>query len=176
MRFRPNDEEQVTFLIEAQDHAKVLLPVVALFDELKVELDAVWMLRQKRTGNARASFAERPRHAPDRRQHHVRRARHVLLLRNEERAEFYEAPSRKSRNIRCRVQALKEETENGCIAQGPAAQFGQLRGKILAWIRITGYLPGLHFLRPAFSSGGSLSGALNEGTTPCKSNQPRPKP
>jgi hypothetical protein len=45
------NQERVTFLIEAQDRENVLLPVAALFDELNVRIEAIWMVRHKRTGN-----------------------------------------------------------------------------------------------------------------------------
>jgi hypothetical protein len=48
---RSKNQERVTFLIEAKDRENVLLPVVALFEELKVGIEAIWMVRHKRTGN-----------------------------------------------------------------------------------------------------------------------------
>lgn len=45
----------MTFVIEGQDQGNVLLPVVALFDELRVRIEAIWMVRHKRTGNPHLS-------------------------------------------------------------------------------------------------------------------------
>src|SRR5580700_7219826 len=54
-RLRTKNQDRVTFLIQPQDRADILLPVVALFDELKIEIEAMWMIRAKRTRNARIS-------------------------------------------------------------------------------------------------------------------------
>ena len=53
---RSRSEDQIAFVIRGKDQANVLLPVVALFEELKIEIEAMWMLRQKRTRNARISI------------------------------------------------------------------------------------------------------------------------
>lgn len=55
-RLRSKNEERVTFLIQAQNQAAILLPVVTLFDELKVEIEAIWMIRANRTRNERISL------------------------------------------------------------------------------------------------------------------------
>jgi hypothetical protein len=52
---RAKNQDRVTFVIEAQDRENVLLPVVALFDELRVKIEAIWMVRHKRTGNPHLS-------------------------------------------------------------------------------------------------------------------------
>jgi hypothetical protein len=52
----------VTFVIEAQGPANVLLAVIALFEELKVPIDAIWMVRHKRTGNPHISITVRSQH------------------------------------------------------------------------------------------------------------------
>jgi acetolactate synthase small subunit len=55
-QIRSTNHERVTLVVEAQSHENVLLPVVALFDELKVKIDAIWMVRHKRTGNPHISI------------------------------------------------------------------------------------------------------------------------
>jgi hypothetical protein len=59
-RVRAKYEDRVTFVIEAQGPANVLLAVVVLFEELKVPIDAVWMVRHKRTGNPHITITVRP--------------------------------------------------------------------------------------------------------------------
>lgn len=54
-RLRAKNQDRVTFLIQSQDRADILLPVVALFDELQIEIEAMWMIRAKRTRNERIS-------------------------------------------------------------------------------------------------------------------------
>jgi glycine cleavage system regulatory protein len=54
-RLRAKNQDRVSVLIQAQDRADVLLPVVAWFDELKIEIEALWMIRAKRTRNERIS-------------------------------------------------------------------------------------------------------------------------
>jgi len=39
--------ERVTFVIKAENQAHILLPVVALFHELNVGIDAIWMVRRR---------------------------------------------------------------------------------------------------------------------------------
>lgn len=57
---RSKNQERVTFVIEAQGPANVLLAVIVLFEELKVPIDAIWMVRHKRTGNAHINITVRP--------------------------------------------------------------------------------------------------------------------
>jgi hypothetical protein len=45
----------VTFVIQAQHDINVLLSVVALFNELKVQIEAIWMVRGRHTGNPHIS-------------------------------------------------------------------------------------------------------------------------
>jgi hypothetical protein len=52
---RRRADERVTFVIHGKSRP-ISLPVVVLFDELKIEIEAMWMLRQKRTRNARISI------------------------------------------------------------------------------------------------------------------------
>lgn len=59
-RLRAKNEDRVTFVIQAQGPANVLLAVVVLFEELKVPIDAIWMVRHKRTGNPHISITVRP--------------------------------------------------------------------------------------------------------------------
>jgi acetolactate synthase small subunit len=54
-RLRAKNQDRVTFLIQPHDRADILLSVVALFDELKIEIEAMWMIRTKRTRNERIS-------------------------------------------------------------------------------------------------------------------------
>jgi len=54
-RLRAKNQDRVTFLIQPQDQANILLPVVALFDELKIKIEAMWMIRTKRTRYERIS-------------------------------------------------------------------------------------------------------------------------
>jgi hypothetical protein len=54
-QIRSKNQERVTFVIEGQDQGNVLLPVAALFEELKVRIEAIWMVRHKRTGNPHLS-------------------------------------------------------------------------------------------------------------------------
>jgi acetolactate synthase small subunit len=54
-RLRATNQDRVTFLIQSQDRADILLPVVALLDELKIEIEGMWMIRAKRTRNERIS-------------------------------------------------------------------------------------------------------------------------
>jgi len=54
-RLRAKNQDRVTFLIQPQDRADILVPVVALFDELKIEIVAMWMIRAKRTRYERIS-------------------------------------------------------------------------------------------------------------------------
>lgn len=55
-RLRAKNQDRVTFVLEAQGSANVLLAVVVLFEELKLSIDAIWMVRHKRTGNPRISI------------------------------------------------------------------------------------------------------------------------
>ena len=59
-RLRGKNQDRVTFVIEAQGPANVLLAVVVLLEELKVPIDAIWMARHKRTGNPHISITVRP--------------------------------------------------------------------------------------------------------------------
>jgi acetolactate synthase small subunit len=52
---RAKNQDRVTFLIQPEDRADILLPVVALFAELKIEIEAMWMIRAKRTRSERIS-------------------------------------------------------------------------------------------------------------------------
>lgn len=54
-QIRSKNQERVTFVIEGEDQGNVVLPVAALFDELKVIIEAIWMVRHKRTGNPHLS-------------------------------------------------------------------------------------------------------------------------
>lgn len=60
LRLQAKNQDRVTFVIEAQGQANVLLAVVVLFEELKIPIDAVWMVRHKRTGNPHISITVRP--------------------------------------------------------------------------------------------------------------------
>lgn len=57
---RATNDDRVTFVIQAQGPGNVLLAVVVLFEELKVPIDAIWMVRHKRTGNPHISITVRP--------------------------------------------------------------------------------------------------------------------
>jgi hypothetical protein len=59
-RLRATNHGRVTFVIEAQGPANVLLAVVVLFEELQVPIDAILMVRHKRTGNPHISITVRP--------------------------------------------------------------------------------------------------------------------
>jgi acetolactate synthase small subunit len=54
-QIRAKNQDRVTFLIQPQDRAAILLPVLALFDELQIEIEAMWMIRAKRTRSERIS-------------------------------------------------------------------------------------------------------------------------
>ena len=58
-QIRSKNQDRVTFVMEAQGQANVLLAVVVLFEELKVPIDAIWMVRHKRTGNPHISITVR---------------------------------------------------------------------------------------------------------------------
>ena len=58
-QIRARNQDRVTFVIQAQGPANVLLAVVVLFEELKVPIDAMWMVRHKRTGNPHISITAR---------------------------------------------------------------------------------------------------------------------
>ena len=55
-RLRAKNHDRVTFLIQPQGQMDILVPVVALLDELKIEIEAMWMIRAKRTRNERISI------------------------------------------------------------------------------------------------------------------------
>jgi hypothetical protein len=61
-QIRSKNRERVTFVLEAQGQPNVLLAVVVLFEELKVPVDAIWMVRHKRTDNPHISITVRSEH------------------------------------------------------------------------------------------------------------------
>lgn len=58
-QIRAKNQDRVTFVLETQGQANVLLAVVVLFEELKIPIDAIWMARHKRTGNPHISLTVR---------------------------------------------------------------------------------------------------------------------
>lgn len=54
-QLRPKSEQQVTFVMQVQQDLNVLRSVVALFDELQLRIDAIWMARGKHAKDPRIS-------------------------------------------------------------------------------------------------------------------------
>jgi acetolactate synthase small subunit len=50
-RFRLKGEQRTTFAVQAQNQSNILLPVVSLFQELSVGIDAIYMIRRKHAQN-----------------------------------------------------------------------------------------------------------------------------
>ena len=58
-RFRLKGEQRITFTVQARNQSNVLLPVVSLFQELNVGIDAIYMIRRKSAENVRINVTVR---------------------------------------------------------------------------------------------------------------------
>ncbi len=88
-RYASRGDDRVTLVIQAQNRADILLPVVALFHELNVQIEAIWMVRRKRADKVHITVTVKTHEEDSRKiEGYLAKVEGVLSVRTEGATEF----------------------------------------------------------------------------------------